>query len=45
MARDNPNMGGAIRGMASNVIFTGIRPQAQLRDKDNKPYSCANLTA
>jgi len=42
MVRDNPNMGGAIRRMVSNVVFTGIKPQAQLRSKDNKPDSAAN---
>ena len=32
MVRDNPNMGGALRKIANNVVYTGITPQAQLKD-------------
>lgn len=36
MVRDNANLSGALQKIANNVVFTGIRPQAQWRGKDGK---------
>lgn len=39
---DNPNVSGAIEKIVSNVIGTGIRPQAQLMGRDGLPFDAAN---
>lgn len=36
LVNDNPNVFGALEKIVANVVFTGIRPQAQLRTADGK---------
>lgn len=36
LVNDNPNVCGALEKIVANVVFTGIRPQAQLRAADGK---------
>lgn len=42
LVRDNPNLAGAMLKMVANVIYTGIRPQVQIMDRDGLPFAAAN---
>lgn len=39
---DNPNVSGALEKIIANVIYTGIRPQAQITGRDGKLFEAAN---
>lgn len=42
LVRDNPNLAGALQKMVTNVIYTGIRPQARIKGLDGKLFTAAN---
>ena len=39
---DNPNLFGALDKIVSNVVFTGIKPQARIMGRDGLPFTSAN---
>jgi len=45
LVHSNPNVGGAIRKICNNVVFTGMWPQAQLRDASGRRDHAVNTAA